>query len=800
MTPSPLSVVLLICLLILQGATGFYFSLTGGYGANAYAYHIGIPATLFAAAQVLVGVGLIRRHPVARWLALGVCLMMIIAAVLGPFLLYRYTQYVFVLGLLLGGIGKNFDGVFANLAFLLGSMVIIVGACGLLGYRALRYLRSFEGRAEFMPVDPEGGFLKDESFAVVIISAVIWIAAAYISSKEINVMRSSLPRFLMTTEMKKAEDVERARDLIGVTKVAIFTADSKRVIVAPSNLSQEYLSLDLGSGKLTHTGVNQTRASLQDYLTLIAPDGSTLINYGTRISLSDGDETRLTALTQVELLGFHTPTRFLAYDHDHQALDLVDIAADRRIYSVPLRRDQRGEPSGRAGNQWTRFSQVWSPDREHFAWLYRDGNIAVLTLATGTVSEERCPQCMYGGSLSFSADGRLVFVPDPVTRSQEDPAPYVGRVFDFARPESMPAIYRGDPQYFAGASGHALFWDYQAKALFHQDLPFGSRVWKMQVPASIGHVLVLGDGVVVTGAHDLLVGTLTHPENSVDMQLKSLPRVLLEARFVNVSADGRFALFVAGAKIEIVDLRAAMRGDPASRTLDLMDDDRLSVVTRGTSKPESVAMRWVEEETREAEPDPALVDSDEIQRAFEAARAARAAAGASVAGQEPESGSREAAESSSIHKCIDAAGSITFTQTLCPAGTRPVDVPTLDRMPSYPNLYAPKRSQRESPAPIPPALQGRLRGGEKFLSATKERVQCPGNPYSIRKPDRTFERYSVEVMITANTILRANGQTDVVYQDEFLHSELMSSRSQAITSSCNAFVEQRTKAVQEGRL
>jgi hypothetical protein len=798
-----MSVLILIGLLFLQGATGVYYSFKDGYSANPYAYHLGILATALSLGQIAVAVGLLKR--------------MVVFAVLGPILIFFYAKYAVVIAFVLGGFGKSFGGGVGSIVAALVVAALMFVLCGVVGYRALKALRSPHTRADFEQVIDEGGNIRDEPFRIVVISAVVWLVAGFISSKDISIMRSSLPRVLMTAEMKQAEDRERAKDQADITSAVMFTHDSKRVIVAPSRLLPEYLVLDLETGELEHTGVNRPFRGHNEYQNLIAPDGSSLISYGVRTWMKNGVETTLKSLPH-ERLGFYTPTRFLAYDRKAQALQLVDLNEDRLVYSVPLRRNQRGEPSARDGNDggWTGFSQAWSIDREHFAWLYRNGTLAVLTLATGRIDEETCAQCMYGGAVSFSQDGRVVFIPDPVTHLQTDTRPNVGRLYDLGSRTSTPAEYHGNLQFFDGISGHAEFFDYENRAVIHSDLPRAGRVWRLPLPQAIGSVRRVAKGLMlasVNAARDAkdahLLGRSRDPEDSLEIPLKPLPHVIADAGMIGLSNDGEFALFAAGSKLEVVDLEAVLRGEPASRSLDLLQDDKLSAVERGTSDLEGTSLRWVEDERPTYAADPALTTEDELQLAFEAARASRANAGetlaapqsAATAVPEPTPESRPMPEPAGIHKCIDGAGSVTFTQTVCPAGTKAAVAPPIDGAgrPAY------AASSRELPAYIPNSqniplyLRSFVQYGDQLSSAQQERVSCPGNPYALKKPDGGIQQLNIETGVTRHEIRRASGKIDTVYTGGWPEQRVFHSRNEAVNGSCEMSANDSAKRMAAGK-
>jgi hypothetical protein len=71
------------------------------------------------------------------------------------------------------------------------------------------------------------------------------------------------------------------------------------------------------------------------------------------------------------------------------------------------------------------------------------------------------------------------------------------------------------------------------------------------------------------------------------------PRLVLnDTGKQQVSPDGRFLTNIANTKIEVVDLRAAARGESASRIMDLLNEDELKAAEPVSAAEEPPGARW----------------------------------------------------------------------------------------------------------------------------------------------------------------------------------------------------------------
>jgi hypothetical protein len=121
----------------------------------------GMPAgdVAVCAAAALLGFGLLLNLLVARWLALGVCFLLIGAAIVLP-----------VLRFLLQPPGTSPGAVFANALF-----AVFMITFGGIGYRALSYFRSQLGRREYAGTGEREARLGREGSSAVVLSAGVWL-------------------------------------------------------------------------------------------------------------------------------------------------------------------------------------------------------------------------------------------------------------------------------------------------------------------------------------------------------------------------------------------------------------------------------------------------------------------------------------------------------------------------------------------------------------------------------------------------------------------------------------------------
>ena len=111
------------------------------------------------AASVLLGFALLMNLHPARWLALGVCFLLILAAIVLP-----------VLRFLLQPPGTSPGAVFSNSLF-----AVFMITFGGIGYRALGYFRSQLGRREYAGTAEREERLGKEGSSAVVLSAGVWV-------------------------------------------------------------------------------------------------------------------------------------------------------------------------------------------------------------------------------------------------------------------------------------------------------------------------------------------------------------------------------------------------------------------------------------------------------------------------------------------------------------------------------------------------------------------------------------------------------------------------------------------------
>ena len=156
------------------------------------------------------------------------------------------------------------------------------------------------------------------------------------------------------------------RSLIGN---ALFSADSRRVVFAADQI-KGYLLLDLDSGAL-HRGQRHPYKldSREQLIGHITPDGWGLASdFGTLEDLSTGEQRQLASFEPLgsEVVGFQTSSRMLVYNRKASVLSLLDVAADKSLWSVSVSPPWQPFPS--TYPNWLLQPQGWSRDRSRYVW------------------------------------------------------------------------------------------------------------------------------------------------------------------------------------------------------------------------------------------------------------------------------------------------------------------------------------------------------------------------------------------------------------------------------------------------
>jgi hypothetical protein len=730
-------------LLIVQGILGVVVSIAWGYHASKYSYHLAIPSTLISCAEIWIGVGLLRNSPLARWLALGAGTTMIIGGVVVPIITVLAAGYL-ELFLAAFGFGRTPDWVHSA-RWLAVLVVVYAIAAAIIAFKGFHYLRSYEGRMEFGGSDEAPGILRDEQFGVVVASTITWLLASWLSTKDVTIMASSVPRFLMTAEMKRAAEEKDAKDRASITSGAMFSLDSKHIVFPPSALSPGVKVLDIESGRLRRTKVERVPIDREFYQS-IAPDGSSLVIYGKWYSLIK-DESRAVNSLATEHLGFHSPTTMLQYDSRNQKLELVDLERDERLYSLPVSLSQRGEPSSDKPYNWSDFSQRWSADRRRYAWMNRDNTLSVLDVDSGNLRNVRCRYCSYGAGFSFTYSGNQIFVPESTSRGDDSPQAALGGLLEIATEQWTSVSYRGDVEHVAPDGSAAAFVRYQANAFDYQSLGSqGSQLWTLKMPDEFGPVRTSGNGKFLytfrKGEHSgatLMYALFEPPEDRARVKFLKIGSSLDDFLGDRWSPDWRYLLRVAGPKIELIALDPAMWGHNTVRTMDVLEDSQLSEAQIAPSNP-GVTESWEEDLSRREEIPQAASDFLDLSR--EPSQA--------VAQPEVLQAEAPAPAVGGIVKCVDTSGSVTFTQGACPAGMRRAEAPVIDSAPSQP--YAARAATRgaEGTARGEPTLSSIMKPGDKMENLQMHTAPCPGRPQH-------------KATYAEATIRRASGGVDVVF-------------------------------------
>jgi hypothetical protein len=378
--------------------------------------------------------------------------------------------------------------------------------------------------------------------------------------------------------MRIQEQKAQKRRQAGLTERIAFSADGSRLIAAPTGTSpQEYFLLDLDSGSLSRTawgGISLTRQTFLE--PILAPDGLSILTQGYWMSLLSGVSIRRPI---GEHLGFYTPSRILLYDRNDRALKLVDLAEDLVVYAVEVASVQRDEPAEPVARGWGRFSHAWSRDREHYAWLERDGTLSVLSLDDGSVRSTECGQCIYGSSIRFSLNGETLVVPDQASRS--DDAKSTGLMFDIRKLQEQTFQYGARLIDASYREQFIITWNKTRHTLIHRELGTeGEHGWELSFPADTESSFILGGLLFATTVSDdsgevrIFSGVFRGPQEAPDISLVEIAGGAHGSRFRGFSPDGRFVAYAAGQRIELIDVQAAIRGEPVNWSIDLTVDDR----------------------------------------------------------------------------------------------------------------------------------------------------------------------------------------------------------------------------------
>jgi hypothetical protein len=579
------------------------------FEANAFAYVIPFGGLVLGAAYAWLGLLLRKQVPLARFFALGPCLLMTIGAWLMPvFLLVAWA-----VGSSMAELGEP-SGLFswsrtaAAVALFLTFIYCVV--MGVLGYRGLKYLRSAEGRedfrdkSQFRPAEP-----PFESRWVVVGSAVVAIVVVgFLISFDFNIRAAYLPDFLKTREMTRLEDrlarrseegrreweVQQARVYITAT----YFAGSRHVVLLVAGKPHRVFALDLDSGKLRRTAApDGWRATIED--SVVASDASMIVSGKTALSLITGRARRLESIQPSRLIGIPAPDRLLAYNETSQKLELVDVERDTVIYSIDVPVADRGDPyGGRNPGGWTHHSQTWNLDRSRFIWLTVDGTINDLDVATGLVTRTRCADCRYGSFQHLSAaEDVMMFTGNsvvPETEARTFPAP----VYHMAS-HRLDSVQHRDLPIAIGKGGRSTLSQFhQSDRLFHYDyssvpprrlalvVPDGARVFAARGTRPL----------VLASLHErrarVMITDLESPEPGKAVRFIKPPLALNYVDRQQVSPDGRFMFHMEGNMIEVVDLHAAARGEPANRIMNVLEEDELKTATPMSAAEAPFVSRW----------------------------------------------------------------------------------------------------------------------------------------------------------------------------------------------------------------
>ena len=667
-------------LFMFQGVVALVSTLFA-FNAHAYAYEIPLGGFVLSGVYIWVGKLLRRREPNVRFFALGPCLLMVIGAFIVPLMALASAGAVGVLAGISSTKGWVGSPVVAMFFAVVASVYAIV--MGVFGYRGLKYLRSEAGRHDFARegVDRTAKF-PHESVGIVIASAVVAIVFAMTTLRfDFSVRRSMLPGFLQTAAMTKSEAIDEARRNERVGAGAMFTADSRHIVVLPSEQQPKFLVIDLDTGKMRRVAADVPREGFSGQMD-VAIDGSSILLGKNWLSLDTGKSRRVEAVPVRRHIGFTGGNRFLVYDEARQRLELIDLERGAAIYSLDVPVSERGDPNGN-NRGWSMYSQVWSPDRRRYFWLSRDGVLNDLDVATGRVTKLPCPQCKYAGFQYMASTGDALLFVGNMSVDESSPTTTRGFLYRPGRREFENVDYRGRPIALGGAGRFVLFQQHNTQQISWLDTSSSvRRQWALDVPRGAELNGIYGDRWFSLHVRDewrgrKLIGNFETPQAGKQVQFMKVPLALDYAENHTPSPDGRYLLYVAGAKIEVVDLHELAAGKVSNRTMDLLADEELErekprsneeklVDSEGKLMPPFVA-RWQEvaapEPAPEPTPDPAAelyVDSpgsSPVQGYSSAQGYSPAQLDVPIEVQAPPVEER-APPTNVILKCVDAAGKV----------------------------------------------------------------------------------------------------------------------------------------------
>ncbi len=561
-------------LFLVSGVIGLLTSLALGYRATPSGYELDLFGSALSVLQISLGLGLMKEWRWAHWLALGPCLLMLVVGAVFPIFVIPFGKSLLQLSYVTGILSWDLKGTMVGVAAIQGAVIVFCIFGAVVGYRGLKYLRANASEE----VSLFSGRLPLAGRKSLVASAAVWISLVYVAGISIAIERQYVPGFLQTDTMRVQEQKAQERRQAGLTERIAFSADGSRLVGAPTGTSpQEYFLLDLDSGSLSRTAWDGIYLTRQTFLApILAPDGLSILTQGYWMSLLSGVAIRRPI---GEHLGFYTPSRILLYDRSDRALKLVDLAEDLVVYAIDVASVQRGEPAEPVARGWRTFSQAWSPDREHYAWLERDGTLSVLSLDDGSVRRTRCGQCIYGSLMYFSLNGETLLVPDRVSRSDDWQS--TGLMFDIRQLQEQTFQYGARLIDASYREQFIITWNKTRHTLIYRELGTeGERGWGLSFPADTESAFIHGGLLFVTTVSDdsgevrFFSGVFRGPQEAPDISLVEIAGGAHGSRYQGFSPDGRLVAYAAGQRIDLIDVQSVIRGEPVNWSIDLTVDDR----------------------------------------------------------------------------------------------------------------------------------------------------------------------------------------------------------------------------------
>ena len=530
-----------------------------------------------AAVVLATAIGLWRRLPWARYMALGVCLfgagLVIAATVMLVYFIPMWALIIFGWGDQ-GGVSMKEAGPWIAAA-LLGIPVTLY-----LIRRAWRYLKSDAVRLAFGEHGAQAA-QRRELLGVLpaVTTIVLGVLAFYAFPGRDTWTKSALfvPASLRTEKQQAWVEKSNAMDAARFVRSWMFSDDEERVVFASED-SFGFHILDVRSGQLTrkhnalyyYNGPSPWRS--------ISPDAKRFVTTeGQIVTLADDVARKLKSLPPAfTSLGFADGDRLLVFTGEpYEApraiqLRLIDLTRDLQVYEKELIY-QRTDVDPRRGE--------WSPDRSKYVWVDGDKRLHVLEVATGELSSRDCPCNAHARVVFFREGDRIYLDPEGVGVYSRPLAR--GPLYELATGTFLPeALSWGDILYASGREDRLIQWSEFPSPMLRQFRAndFETPTWAMPLDHRLSRVTP--DGTMLVSASSsapwqLRIAPLDGLGAPAEASFRPVRTVLGEKWRIEFSPRGSLLLLVRSPNIEIIRTEALTQPEPVSLAIDLRSGKRL---------------------------------------------------------------------------------------------------------------------------------------------------------------------------------------------------------------------------------